>query len=136
MNFFLLYVSLPALLFGIMAKTPFAELNNPPFLIATTLGTATAFVLALVAGRLVGRLSFRVRIDVAHGAVPAAVGGHRDPDNIAAAGAECVRDCTATRHLVRTRIGRRADRNVRARHHAYQRDVVHPDPVGWCFRKT
>ena len=31
MNFFLLYVSLPALLFGIMSKTPFAELNNPPF---------------------------------------------------------------------------------------------------------
>jgi predicted permease len=40
-NFFLLYVSLPALLFGIMSKTPFAELNNPPFLIATTLGTAS-----------------------------------------------------------------------------------------------
>jgi malonate transporter len=59
MNFFLLYVSLPALLFGIMSKTPFAELNNPPFLIATTLGTASAFVLALAAGRLVGRLSFR-----------------------------------------------------------------------------
>ena len=59
MNFFLLYVSLPALLFGIMSKTPFAELNNPPFLIATTLGTASAFVLALVAGRLVGWLSFR-----------------------------------------------------------------------------
>ena len=34
MNFFLLYVSLPALLFGIMAKTPFEQLNNPPFLIA------------------------------------------------------------------------------------------------------
>jgi hypothetical protein len=34
MNFFLLYVSLPALLFGIMSKTPFEELNNPPFLIA------------------------------------------------------------------------------------------------------
>ncbi|MET4069567.1 putative permease [Bradyrhizobium sp. S3.2.6] len=31
MNFFLLYVSLPALLFAIMSKTPFAELNNPPF---------------------------------------------------------------------------------------------------------
>src|ERR1700759_4472523 len=29
MNFFLLYVSLPALLFVIMSKTPFAELNNP-----------------------------------------------------------------------------------------------------------
>ena len=59
MNFFLLYVSLPALLFGIMSKTPFAELNNPPFLIATTLGTATAFVLALSAGRLIGRLTSR-----------------------------------------------------------------------------
>ncbi len=59
MNFFLLYVSLPALLFGITSKTPFEELNNPPFLIATTLGTTSAFALALIAGRLVGRLSFR-----------------------------------------------------------------------------
>jgi predicted permease len=59
MNFFLLYVSLPALLFGIMSKTPFTELNNPPFLIATTLGTATAFVLALFAGQIIRRLSFR-----------------------------------------------------------------------------
>src|SRR3954453_10679868 len=59
MNFFLLYVSLPALLFGIMAKTPFAELNNPPFLIATTLGTMGAFVIAMVAGRLIGGLSLR-----------------------------------------------------------------------------
>jgi malonate transporter and related proteins len=59
MNFFLLYVSLPALLFGIMSKTPFEELNNPPFLVATTLGTASAFVLALLAGRLIGRLPFR-----------------------------------------------------------------------------
>ena len=33
MNFFLLYVSLPALLFAIMSKTPFSELNNPPFVI-------------------------------------------------------------------------------------------------------
>lgn len=59
MNFFLLYVSLPALLFVITSKTPFAELNNPPFLIATTLGTVTAFALALVAGRFLGRLSLR-----------------------------------------------------------------------------
>ncbi len=57
MSFFLLYVSLPALLYGIMSKTPFAELNNPPFLIATTLGTMSAFVLALLTGRLVGRLT-------------------------------------------------------------------------------
>src|SRR5260221_7163165 len=59
MNFFLLYVSFPALLFGIMSKTPFSERNNPPFLIATTLGTVTAFVLAMVMGRLIGELSLR-----------------------------------------------------------------------------
>lgn len=59
MNFFLLYVSLPALLFGITARTPFEELNNPPFLIATTCGTALAFFLAMAAGRLTGKLSFR-----------------------------------------------------------------------------
>ena len=59
MNFFLLYVSLPALLFGIMSKTPFEELNNPPFLVATTLGTMSAFAFALLSGRIIGRLSFR-----------------------------------------------------------------------------
>jgi hypothetical protein len=45
MNFFLLLVSLPALLYGIMSKTPFAELNNPPFLFAIMLGTMSAFTL-------------------------------------------------------------------------------------------
>src|SRR3982750_486874 len=59
MNFFLLYVSLPALLFGILSKTPFSELNNPPFLIATTLGTIIAFVLAMMTGRVIGDLSLR-----------------------------------------------------------------------------
>jgi predicted permease len=59
MNFFLLYVSLPALLFGIMSETPFSELNNPPFLIATTLATVSAFVLAMVTGRFIGELSLR-----------------------------------------------------------------------------
>src|SRR6201999_2491400 len=59
MNFFLLYVSLPALLFGIMSKTPFSELNNPPFLVATTLGTMTAFFLAMLVAKLLGRLSLR-----------------------------------------------------------------------------
>jgi hypothetical protein len=59
MNFFLLYVSLPALLYGIMSKTPFSQLNNPPFLIATTFGTMSAFVLALLTGRFIGGLAFR-----------------------------------------------------------------------------
>src|SRR5215470_3405866 len=59
MNFFLLYVSLPALLFGIMSRTPFSELNNPPFLVATTLSTMIAFTLAVVVGRFAGKLSLR-----------------------------------------------------------------------------
>src|SRR5262249_54004562 len=38
---------------------PFAELNNPPFLIATTLSTVSAFMLAMLVGRLMGRFSLR-----------------------------------------------------------------------------
>src|SRR6478752_2936511 len=41
MNFFLLYVSLPALLFAIMSKTPFSELNNPPLVVGKVLGRLT-----------------------------------------------------------------------------------------------
>ncbi|WP_022724272.1 AEC family transporter [Rhodopseudomonas sp. B29] len=59
MNFFLLWVSLPALFFRIMSKTPFEELNNLPFVLATTLATATAFFLSGALGRLIGGLSLR-----------------------------------------------------------------------------
>jgi malonate transporter and related proteins len=59
MNFFLLYVSLPALFFRIIAKTPFEELNNPPFIIATTVATASAFTLSLFGSKLIGKLSWR-----------------------------------------------------------------------------
>jgi malonate transporter len=59
MNFFLLYVSLPALFFRIMAKTPFEELNNLPFVIATTAATASAFFLSAYVGRLIGGLTLR-----------------------------------------------------------------------------
>ena len=277
MNFFLLYVSLPALLFRIMSETPFSELNNPPFLIATTLATVSAFVLAMVAGRIIGDLSLRkatmaglagaygnigymgpglalavlgakaaaptalifccdsiflftivpllmaltdrehpsflhaiglaarqivlnplimsavlgalvaafhiplptaldrtllflqnaaaptalfvlgvtvalrpfdrvpwevpgviaikllihpldrVRPDAAVRAVRAALGGDRGPDGRVAAGAECVRDRPAEQHLDRAGVGRRADRDLRLRGHADQRDVVDPE---------
>jgi malonate transporter and related proteins len=59
MNFFLLYVSLPAVLFGIMSRTPFSELNNPPFVIATTIGTVCVFVLAMIVAKLIGKLTLR-----------------------------------------------------------------------------
>ena len=59
MNFFLLYVSLPALFFRILAKTPFEELNNLPFIVATTAATALAFTLSLFGSKLIGKLSWR-----------------------------------------------------------------------------
>jgi malonate transporter and related proteins len=59
LNFFLIFVSLPALFFRIMSKTPFEELNNLPFVLATTLGTASAFFLSGLVGRVAGKLSLR-----------------------------------------------------------------------------
>ena len=59
MNFYVLYVSLPALFFRIVSRTPFEELNNLPFVVATTLGTAGAFTLSVLVARLLGKLSLR-----------------------------------------------------------------------------
>jgi predicted permease len=58
-NFYVLYVSLPALFFRILSKTPFAELNNLPFIVATTLGTASAYFVALIAARTLNGLPLR-----------------------------------------------------------------------------
>ena len=58
-NFFLLYVSLPALFFRILAKTPFEQLSNPPFVIATTLTTAIGFTLASIVALATGRVQRR-----------------------------------------------------------------------------
>jgi malonate transporter and related proteins len=53
MNFFLIYVALPVLFYRILARTPFEELANIPFVVATTLGTYCAFALAFAIGMLV-----------------------------------------------------------------------------------
>jgi predicted permease len=50
MNFFILYVALPALFFRILSKTPFELLAQVDFIKATTLATAGAFVLAFLLG--------------------------------------------------------------------------------------
>ena len=59
MNFFILYVALPALFFRILSKTPFEQLAQVDFIKATTLATASAlavsFLIGLVACR--GRLA-------------------------------------------------------------------------------
>ncbi|MBX6424682.1 MAG: AEC family transporter [Variibacter sp.] len=53
MNFFLIYVALPALFYRILAKTPFEQLANIPFIVATTLATFCAFTLAFAAALIV-----------------------------------------------------------------------------------
>jgi predicted permease len=50
MNFFIIYVTLPALFFRILSKTPLEQLAQVDFIVATTLATACAFALAFVAG--------------------------------------------------------------------------------------
>jgi malonate transporter len=55
MNFFLIYVSLPCLFYRVLAQTPLAQLNNPKFIVATVLATASMFALAFVVGWLFRR---------------------------------------------------------------------------------
>jgi malonate transporter and related proteins len=50
MNFFVVYVSLPALFFKLIATTPFEQLTNWPFILSTTLSTYIAFSLSFVVG--------------------------------------------------------------------------------------
>jgi malonate transporter len=58
LNFFLIYVALPCLFYRILAKTPFDELNNVPFVVATTLGTLGAFAIAYIVGIMIrGRMA-------------------------------------------------------------------------------
>jgi predicted permease len=55
MNFFILYITLPALFFRILSKTPLEQLAQIGFIKATTAATACAFVLAFVAGLVLRR---------------------------------------------------------------------------------
>lgn len=58
MNFFLIYIALPVLFYRVMARTPFEQVANPKFVVATTLSTFMAFVLAFLATLLVRRGQF------------------------------------------------------------------------------
>jgi predicted permease len=55
MNFFIVYLALPALFFRLIAEAPFEQLANWPFVLATTLSTATVFALALAVGLVATR---------------------------------------------------------------------------------
>ena len=53
MNFFIVYVSLPALFYSILAKTPLEQLAKVDFVLATTLSTFVAFAVAFAIGMLI-----------------------------------------------------------------------------------
>ena len=53
MNFFIVYVSLPALFYRILAQTPLEQLAQIDFVFATTLSTFWAFAIAFTVGMLI-----------------------------------------------------------------------------------
>jgi predicted permease len=55
MNFFIVYVSLPALFYRILAQTPLEQLAKVDFVFATTLSTFWAFAIAFAVGMLIRR---------------------------------------------------------------------------------
>ena len=55
MNVFILYVTLPALFFRILSRTPLEQLAQTGFIAATTLASASAFVIAFVVGLVLRR---------------------------------------------------------------------------------
>jgi predicted permease len=55
MNFFIVYVSLPALFYRILAQTPLEQLAKVDFIFATTLSTFWAFAIAFAVGMLIRR---------------------------------------------------------------------------------
>ena len=54
MNFFIVYVALPALFFRILAQTPLEQLAQIDFIFATTLATLSAFAVSFVIGMTIG----------------------------------------------------------------------------------
>jgi predicted permease len=67
MDFFILYMALPALFYRILAKTPFEQLNNVPFIVTATLATFLVLALSFVT-------ALAIRRDLAESTI-AALGG-------------------------------------------------------------
>jgi hypothetical protein len=55
MQFFIIYIALPALFFRLLAKTPIEELTNIGYVAATTFATYCAFAIAFCVGVLASR---------------------------------------------------------------------------------
>jgi malonate transporter and related proteins len=55
MDFFILYVALPALFYRIVAQTPLEQLANPRFIVGTMLATFCAFAVSFAIGMMIRR---------------------------------------------------------------------------------
>src|SRR4029078_4725400 len=55
MDFFIVYMSLPALFYRILARTPLEQLNNPRFIMTTTLCTFLVLALSFFVALLIRR---------------------------------------------------------------------------------
>jgi malonate transporter and related proteins len=69
MDFFIIYMTLPALFYRILAKTPFEQLSNVPFIVTATLGTFLVLMLSL-------GIAFLIRRDFAQAAIAQLAGAY------------------------------------------------------------
>ncbi|MBX9844295.1 MAG: AEC family transporter [Xanthobacteraceae bacterium] len=69
MDFFIIYMTLPALFYRILARTPFEQLNNVPFIVTATLGTFAVLMLSL-------GIAFLFRREVAQAAIGQLAGAY------------------------------------------------------------
>lgn len=70
MNFFIVYVSLPALFYRILARTPLERLAQMDFIFATTLATFWAFAISFAVGMIIRRG------DIAESTIAGLAGGY------------------------------------------------------------
>jgi malonate transporter and related proteins len=70
LNRFVVYLALPALLFDIMAKTPWSMLDQPAFIAAFGIGSATIFLVTLVVRLMQSRHLADASIDGLNAAYP------------------------------------------------------------------
>jgi malonate transporter and related proteins len=70
LNRFVVYLALPALLFDIMAKTPWSSLDQPAFIAAFGIGSAAVFIVTLVVRLMQSRHLADASIDGLNAAYP------------------------------------------------------------------
>ncbi len=69
LNFFIFYIALPPLFFQLISRTPFEQLTNGRFVLATTVSTALTFALSFL-------LCFSMRRKLSEATIAGLVGGY------------------------------------------------------------